>query len=225
MTIAENVIHFNNLLQGGKIKLVAISKTKTTDEILEAYHAGQRDFGENKVQELTQKSELLPKDIQWHMVGHLQGNKVKYIAPFIHLIHSADSLHLLREINKQGGKAGRIISCLLQVYIAEEETKFGFDEKELFNLLNSGTVQQLENIEIKGLMGMATFTPDEKKIRSEFRKLKNIWDLCREQFQSEKISMDYLSMGMSGDYSIALEEGSNMIRIGTAIFGERNYHE
>ncbi len=223
MTIKDNIKHFKNLIPEGKCTLIAISKTKTTDEILEAYEAGQRDFGENKVQELTKKFEILPKDIRWHMVGHLQDNKVKYIAPFIYLIHSADSLNLLKEINKQGAKSSRIISCLLQVHIAEEEVKFGFDEDELFSILKSELLQQFENITIKGLMGIATFTDDENKIRNEFRKLKNIRERIFDQFLSKEISMDYLSMGMSGDYAIAVEEGSNMIRIGTAIFGKRNY--
>lgn len=202
--------------------LVAVSKTKPSSVILTAYEAGQRHFGENKVQELTKKAEELPKDIQWHMIGHLQRNKVKYIAPFVHLIHGVDSLKLLKEINKQGEKVNRVIHCLLQVHIAEEETKFGFDEKELVNLLGSEEFASMKYVQINGLMGMATFTEDTDQVRREFKSLKNLF----EQFKNSDhahLQMNTLSMGMSGDYLLALEEGSNMVRIGSSIFGERNY--
>ena len=202
--------------------LVAVSKTKPSSVILTAYEAGQRHFGENKVQELTKKAEELPKDIQWHMIGHLQRNKVKYIAPFVHLIHGVDSLKLLKEINKQGEKVNRVIHCLLQVHIAEEETKFGFDEKELVNLLGSEEFASMKYVQINGLMGMATFTEDTDQVRREFKSLKNLF----EQFKNSDhahLQRNTLSMGMSGDYLLALEEGSNMVRIGSSIFGERNY--
>lgn len=202
--------------------LVAVSKTKPSSVILTAYEAGQRHFGENKVQELTKKAEELPKDIQWHMIGHLQRNKVKYIAPFVHLIHGVDSLKLLKEINKQGEKVNRVIHCLLQVHIAEEETKFGFDEKELIHLLGSEEFASMKYVQINGLMGMATFTEDTDQVRREFKSLKNLF----EQFKNSDhahLQMNTLSMGMSGDYLLALEEGSNMVRIGSSIFGERNY--
>lgn len=202
--------------------LVAVSKTKPSSAILEAYEAGQRHFGENKVQELTIKAEELPKDIQWHMIGHLQRNKVKYLAPFVHLIHGVDSLKLLKEINKQGEKVNRVIQCLLQVHIAEEETKFGFDEKELIELIGNDEFNSMKYVQINGLMGMATFTEDTDQVRREFKSLKNLF----EQFKNSDhahLQMKTLSMGMSGDYLIALEEGSNMVRIGSSIFGERNY--
>ena len=202
--------------------LVAVSKTKPTSAILEAYQVGQLDFGENKVQELMQKADELPKEIFWHMIGHLQRNKVKYIAPFVHLIHGVDSLKLLKEIDKQGKKADREINCLLQIHIAEEDTKFGLDRKELKELLNNEEFKQMENIQIKGLMGMATNTESEDQIRKEFKGLKSLYDEIK---NSDHINtqMSILSMGMSGDYKIAIEEGSNMVRIGSAIFGARNY--
>lgn len=225
MTIAENVHYFREELKDGDCSLVAISKTKSVSEIAEAYHAGLRDFGENKVQELTVKHESLPEDIRWHMVGHLQRNKVKYLAPFIYLIHSVDSLKLLNEIHKQGEKAGRIIACLLQVHIAEEETKFGFDEKDIRQLIHDGETEHLNFAEIKGLMGMATYTEDEEKVRREFRKLASLFRELKSGPLPANMHMEHLSMGMSGDYKIAMEEGSTLIRIGTAIFGERNYHE
>lgn len=195
-----------------KTTLVAVSKTKPAEDIQELYNLGQRDFGENYVQELVDKEAALPKDIHWHFIGHLQSNKVKYIAPFVNLIHGVDSESLLKEINKQATKNNRIIDCLLQVYIATEETKFGFDETELLNL----KIEGLENIRIKGLMGMASFSDDMNLVRSEFKKLKSLYDKLNTQFS-------ILSMGMSGDYKIALEEGSNMVRIGSLLFGERNY--
>ena len=202
-------------------KLVAVSKTKPASDVMEAYKAGQRDFGENKVQELTQKADELPKDIRWHMIGHLQRNKVKYMADFVHLIHGVDSLKLLKEINKQGRKAGRVIDCLLQMHIAEEDTKFGLDREELNEILNGEQLKELENVRIVGLMGMATFTDDLDQVRREFRSLKSLYDEIKNS-DHINVQMNTLSMGMSGDYEIALEEGSNMVRIGSAIFGARN---
>lgn len=193
--------------------LVAVSKTKPVEDIQALYDLGQRDFGENYVQELTEKWEKLPKDIRWHFIGHLQSNKVKYIAPFVHLIHVADSFKLLQEINKQALKNNRTIDCLMQVYIAEEETKFGLDEKELDQAVRSIGEASLANIRVKGLMGMASFTDDMNKVRNEFRHLKTIFD--------KHAGLTTLSMGMSSDYKIAIEEGSNMVRIGSLIFGER----
>lgn len=200
------------------VVLVAVSKTKPDADIMEAYSAGQRVFGENKVQEMTAKAARLPSDIDWHMIGHLQRNKVKYIAPFVGLIHAVDSLKLLKEINKEAKKNERNIACLLQVKIAEEENKFGMEIEDVAKLLDSTQFRSMKNISVKGLMGMATFTHDEQQIRNEFRFLKNQFDLFSQKFSSLKI----LSMGMSGDYEIALQEGSNMLRVGSAIFGERH---
>lgn len=202
------------------VTLVAVSKTKPNEAILEAYQTGQRIFGENKVQELTEKHESLPKDIEWHMIGHLQSNKVKYIAPFVSLIHGVDSFKLLKEINKRAAQNERVINCLLQIHIAEEDTKFGFDEKEVVELIKSEAFQHLKNIKVVGLMGMATFTDDENQIRKEFKSLKKLFD----KLQISNHQFQILSMGMSGDYQIAIEEGSTMIRVGSSIFGERNYH-
>lgn len=202
------------------VTLVAVSKTKPNEAILEAYQTGQRIFGENKVQELTEKHESLPKDIEWHMIGHLQSNKVKYIAPFVSLIHGVDSFKLLKEINKRAAQNERVINCLLQIHIAEENTKFGFDEKEVIELIKSEAFQHLKNIKVVGLMGMATFTDDENQIRKEFKSLKNLFD----KLQISNHQFQILSMGMSGDYQLAIEEGSTMIRVGSSIFGERNYH-
>ncbi len=203
---------------GEKITLVAVSKTKPVEDIFELYNLGHRDFGENYVQELADKAAQLPKDIRWHFIGHLQSNKVKFIASFVHLIHGVDSLKLLKEINKQAEKNNRVIDCLLQVHIAIEETKFGFDEQELNDLLKNLANESLSNIKICGLMGMASFTSDMDKVRNEFKRLKNIYDKLS-IFNSQ---LSTLSMGMSSDYRIAIEEGSNMIRIGSLIFGERN---
>jgi len=206
-----------------EVTLVAVSKTKPNEMIMEAYEGGQSIFGENKVQELVDKQESLPKDIQWHMIGHLQRNKVKYIAPFVSLIHGVDSLRLLRAINKEGVKNERIIPCLLQMHIASEETKFGLDETELFELLESQDFQSFSNVEIRGLMGMATYTDDREKVAGEFRTLKNTFEKVKEKYFKERDVFSVLSMGMSGDYEVAVEEGSNMVRIGSSIFGERNY--
>lgn len=201
------------------VTLVAVSKTKPNSDLQEAYDAGQRVFGENKVQEMTRKWEELPKDIQWHMIGHVQRNKVKYMASFVSLIHGVDSLKLLKEINKQGEKNNRKIPCLLQVHIAEEETKFGFDENELLELAQDQAFLQLENIEVQGLMGMATFTDDKNQVRKEFKTLHALF----QKLKSNLDGLEILSMGMSGDYKIAIEEGSTMVRIGSSIFGARNY--
>ncbi|MBX7094871.1 MAG: YggS family pyridoxal phosphate-dependent enzyme [Flavobacteriales bacterium] len=201
------------------VTLIAVSKTKSNEEIMEAYAAGQRDFGENYIQELCAKAELLPKDIRWHAIGHLQSNKVKYIAPFVHLIHGVDSLKLLQEIDKQAKKNNRIIPCLLQIYIASEESKFGLSEEEAITLLKSDAFQALNNVNITGVMGMASNTDDIQKIKSEFQGLKRTF----EQLKSIKETISIISMGMSGDYLLAIEEGSTMIRVGSKIFGERNY--
>jgi PLP dependent protein len=204
----------NEALRLSNITLVAVSKTKPIKDILELYDLGHRDFGENYVQELVEKAEQLPKDIRWHFIGHLQTNKVKLIVPFIYLIHGVDSLKLLKEIDKQAEKNKRVIDCLLQVHIAQEETKFGFDETELFNL----ELKQFSNVRIKGLMGMASLTEDMNKIRVEFKFLKTLF----EKLKIQNPELAILSMGMSSDYKIAIEEGSNMVRIGSLLFGERN---
>ena len=205
------------------VQLVAVSKTKPNEDIIEAYNEGQRVFGENKVQELTTKYEELPKDIQWHMIGHLQRNKVKYIAPFVSMIHAVDSLRLLKEVNKQAKKNERVIHCLLQFHIAEESTKFGLDLSETKELLSSDEFKAMENISICGIMGMATFIDDEDQVRREFRELKKIYTELKESFFKGNDSFKEISMGMSGDYRIAIEEGSTMVRIGSTIFGARNY--
>lgn len=200
------------------VVLVAVSKTKSEAAIMEAYRAGQRVFGENKVQELVAKHEALPEDVEWHMIGHLQRNKVKYLIGFVSLIHGVDSLRLLQEIDKRARGAGRVVDCLLQVHIAEEETKFGFDAPELLAHLEEGTFDAFKNVRIRGLMGMATFTDDTERVRREFRSLKSLFDRLQEAWPG----VDILSMGMSGDYPIAVEEGSTMVRIGSSIFGARN---
>lgn len=202
------------------VTLVAVSKTYPNSALLEAYEAGQRVFGENKVQELTNKYETLPKDIEWHMIGHLQTNKVKYIAPFVSLIHGVDSFKLLKEINKRAAQNERVINCLLQIHIADEDTKFGFDEKEVVELIQSEAFQDLKNIKIVGLMGMATNTTDESQIRKEFKSLRTLFT----KLNTQHSSLNTLSMGMSSDYKIAIEEGSTMIRVGSSIFGQRNYN-
>ena len=203
------------------VTLIAVSKTKPASAIEEAYAAGQRHYGENKVQELVEKAEQLPKDIHWHLIGHLQTNKVKYIAPFVALIHSVDSLKLLLEINRQAAKNNRVIPVLLQFHIAQEETKFGFSFEEIRELLNSDEFKNASNIRIDGVMGMASFTDDEALIRKEFKLLKTYFDELKSTFFSEKNHFSICSMGMSGDYKIAIEEGSTMIRVGSSIFGSR----
>jgi len=210
----EKYQQINEELRLSKITLVAVSKTKPIEDILELYKLGHRDFGENYVQELTEKAEKLPNDIRWHFIGHLQSNKVRSIVPFIYLIHGVDSLKLLKEIDKQAEKNKRIIDCLLQVHIAQEETKFGFDEVELLGL----ELKQFTNVRIKGLMGMASLTEDINKIRIEFKSLKTRF----EKLKTQNPELSILSMGMSADYKIAIEEGSNMVRIGSLLFGERN---
>jgi PLP dependent protein len=205
------------------ITLVAVSKTKPVSDIQELYDLGHRDFGENYVQELVEKETQLPKDIRWHFIGHLQSNKVKFIASFVHLIHGVDSFKLLKEINKQAEKNNRVIQCLLQVHIAQEETKFGFDENELDEIANAtGLATELKNIQVTGLMGMASFSSDTSKVRGEFKALKNLFDKYSLLLNPEN-GLSTLSMGMSGDYRIASEEGSTMVRIGSLLFGERNY--
>ncbi len=220
MNIKNNIEKYTQSLPKG-CNLIAVSKTQPIEKIQEAYNAGQRAFGENKAQELSLKYESLPKDIQWHMVGHLQSNKVKFIASFVHMIHSVDTLKLLQEIDKQARKNNRTISCLLQIHIADEDTKFGFAESEAIELLESGALNSLNSIKIVGLMGMATLTLDIGKIRSEFKTLKSLFEKIKDMSLSENVEMKELSMGMSNDYTIAGEEGSTMVRIGTAIFGER----
>jgi PLP dependent protein len=219
----ENFLAIQKELREKNVVLVAVSKTKPADDIMELYRLGQRDFGENYVQELVEKQAQLPQDIRWHFIGHLQSNKVKYIAPFVHLIHGVDSFKLLQEINKQAQKTGRIIGVLLQVHIAQEETKFGLDEHELHEILDKPEVLgELKNIRISGLMGMASFSDDENVIRSEFNYLKLLFDKYA-KYQTPGFQPETLSMGMSADYKIAIEEGSNMVRIGSLLFGARAY--
>ncbi|MBS4059925.1 MAG: YggS family pyridoxal phosphate-dependent enzyme [Bacteroidetes bacterium] len=205
------------------VKFVAVSKTMPNEAIMEAFDAGQRHFGENKAQEIIRKQQELPSDIQWHFIGHLQTNKVKFIAPFVDLIESVDSLKLLREINKQGEKAERIVPCLLQFHIAEEETKFGLDLSEAKELIDAIEKEQMQNIQIKGVMGMATFTENEDQVRKEFKQLKKYFEIIKAEHFQDKDGFKEISMGMSGDYLIAIEEGSTIVRIGSSIFGERNY--
>ncbi|EJG02752.1 YggS family pyridoxal phosphate-dependent enzyme [Flavobacterium sp. F52] len=201
------------------VTLVAVSKTKPVSDLMQAYEAGQRIFGENKIQEMTEKWEQMPKDIQWHMIGHVQSNKVKFMAPYVTLIHGVDSLKLLQEINKQALKNNRTIDCLLQIYIAEEESKFGLDENELNEFLTSAEFKELKNIRILGLMGMATFTEDQNQIKKEFTHLKSIFDSIQKSQDIKDFTI--ISMGMSGDYQLAIECGSTMVRIGSSIFGGR----
>ncbi len=203
------------------VVLVAVSKTKPASLIQEAYDAGQRVFGENKVQELVDKWELLPKDIEWHLIGHLQSNKVKYIAPFVSLIHSVDSFKLLQEINKEGKKNNRVIPCLLQFHIAQEETKFGLSFEEAEEILQSREFVEMDHVSIVGLMGMASFVEDEEQIRDEFRNLHNYFAILKSNYFKYNPDFKVLSMGMSGDYNLAIEEGSTMIRVGSSLFGSR----
>lgn len=221
MSIKENLEKIKAALPG-HVTLVAVSKTKPVAMIREAYEAGQRDFGENYVQELEEKHKELPADIRWHAIGHLQSNKVKYITPFVHLIHGVDSFKLLQEINKQAQKNNRVIDCLLQIHIAKEETKFGFDFAECETLLKSDELKALNNIRITGFMGMATNTENADEVRNEFRSLKQFFDKMG-QLEVSNCQLAIRSMGMSSDYKIAIEEGSTMVRIGSSIFGERDY--
>lgn len=223
MVIKNNIVKFRDAAAATGARLIAVSKTHSTGKILEAYDAGQRIFGENKVQELMEKQPQLPADIQWHLLGHLQRNKVKYIAPFISLIHSVDSLRLLEEIDKQAERNQRTIDCLLQVYVAREETKFGLSPEELMDLIQSEPFKSLQHVRITGLMGIATLTDREDQIRQEFRSLKVLFEKMKAMKPQGPLHLQELSMGMSADFPIALEEGSTLIRIGTAIFGNRNY--
>jgi PLP dependent protein len=220
MGIKENIARIESEL-GASARLVAVTKTKPVEVLREAYDAGLRRFGENKVQEMVAKQEVLPPDVEWHMIGHLQSNKIKYMASFVSLIHSVDSLKLLQEINKQAARHQRVIDCLLQIYIADEETKFGLSEQEALELLTSAELPALANVRIVGLMGMATNTDDTTQIRGEFRYLKQLFEKLK-QYQNEQVQMRELSMGMSGDYLMAVEEGSTLVRVGSAIFGARN---
>jgi len=216
----ENYIRIKKELEANGVTLVAVSKTKPVEDILELYHSGQRDFGENYVQELVEKANLLPKDIRWHYIGHLQSNKVKLITPIVQLIHGVDSLKLLKEINKQAEKNGRVVDCLLQVYIAREETKFGLDEQELYEIFSLLDKEPMHNIKIKGLMGMASFTEDGEKVRKEFFVLKTLFNKLKLNSANHS-PLTIMSMGMSNDYKIAIEEDSTMVRIGSLLFGER----
>ena len=217
MSIANNILNLREILPFG-VELIAVSKTKPIEVLNEAYHAGQRHFGENKVQEMVQKHEAMPKDIHWHMIGHLQRNKVKYMASFVHLIHGVDNFSLLEEINKQGQKHNRVIDCLLQIKIAQEDTKFGLEPKEALAILQSDDYKEFKNVKITGLMGMASFTADNTQIQKEFELLKSTFD----RFKILDPIIEILSMGMSGDFQLAINCGSNMVRVGSLIFGERN---
>ena len=219
MSVKENIAEIESQLKSN-VTLVAVTKTKPVPMLQEAYDAGYKIFGENKVQEMVEKYEVLPKDIEWHMIGHLQTNKVKYLAPFVSLIHSVDSLKVLKEINKQAKKNDRTIDCLLQIHIAEEETKFGLSEEEVQKLMESKEFAAMDNVRVLGLMGMATYGVPDSQLRKEFGGLKRLFEKLQSQ-RSERVPMEILSMGMSNDFPVALEEGSNMVRVGSAIFGAR----
>jgi pyridoxal phosphate enzyme (YggS family) len=223
MDIKANLEQVKKSFQNPNCKLVAVSKTKPLSDLQAAYAAGIRDFGENKVQEIQAKQPEMPADTRWHMIGHLQSNKIKYIAPFIHLIHGVDSFKLLVEIDKQGKKIDRPIPVLLQIHIATEESKFGFDRDELEAMLSSPEFANLTHVQIQGLMGMASFTENQEQIRTEFRGLKQLYEDLKKRALPSFVNLQELSMGMSGDYIIAQEEGSTMVRIGSSIFGARNY--
>lgn len=223
MSIAQTISQLLSEIKPYGSTLIAVSKTHPAEAVREAYEAGQLNFGENKVQEMQDKKSLLPNEIKWHLIGHLQSNKVKYIAPYVHLIHSVDSIRLLEEINKEGKKNNRIIPCLLQVHIAQEETKFGADANDIRNWLADRSLDSFDHIKIKGFMGMASFTTDQQKIRQEFKELKQLFDESSKHYESANTEWATLCMGMSADYKIALEEGSTMIRVGSAIFGNRTY--
>ncbi|SHF22100.1 hypothetical protein SAMN05444274_10490 [Mariniphaga anaerophila] len=220
MDIGKNIADIKDNLPA-EVKLVAVSKTKSPEIIMEAYNAGQRVFGENKAQELSRKYETLPKDIEWHFIGHLQTNKVKYIAPFVSMIHGIDSFKILKAVNKEAQKNNRIIPCLLQFHIAQESTKFGLSEEEAHEILDSEEFKSLKNISIAGVMGMATFTEDENQVRNEFRFLKKIFEKLKKECFPRRKGFKEISMGMSDDYLIAVEEGSTMVRVGSKIFGAR----
>ena len=219
MSIQQNLLQIKSQLPSN-VTLVAVSKTKPVEDLMEAYKAGQRIFGENKIQEMTEKWQQMPKDIEWHMIGHVQSNKVKYMVPYVKLIHGVDSLKLLKEINRQAARWRKNINCLLQIHIAEEETKFGLDENELIELLNSDEFKEMNNIKVIGLMGMATFTENQVQIKKEFDNLKSIFDKYQ-ALQTQNFQLQTLSMGMSGDYQLAIDCGSTMVRIGSSIFGSR----
>ena len=221
MSIADNIRSLKKETTPINVTLIAVSKTKPIEDVQQAYDAGQRLFGENMVQELVEKQEHLPKDIQWHLIGHLQSNKVKYIAPFISMVQSVDSLKLLKEINKHAEKNKRVIDCLLQIYIADEETKFGLGFDEAIELLRSDELATLKHIRIRGLMGIATNTDNEKQIKDEYYELRTFFDGVKQSFFRKNAEFNTLSMGMSSDYKIAIEEGSTMIRLGSTIFGQR----
>lgn len=224
MGVSDNIKYFLKNEIPSNVKLIAVSKTKPAEIILEAYQSGHKIYGENKVQELVDKYELLPKDIEWHMIGHMQSNKVKYIAPFVSLIHGVDSFKLLKVINKEGKKNNRKINCLLQFHIAKEETKFGLDINEAKEFLESSEFKELNFVNICGVMGMATFTENEDQIRAEFKELVHIFNLLKSNYFSND-DFKEISMGMSGDYKIAIEEGASMVRIGSLLFGARNYNK
>jgi hypothetical protein len=220
MSIANNLQSIKSQLPTN-VTLVAVSKTKPVSDLMEAYNAGQRIFGENKIQEMTEKHQQMPKDIYWHMIGHVQSNKVKYMIPYVKLIHGVDSLKLLKEINRQAVRWRKNVDCLLQIHIAEEETKFGLDENELNDILNSEEFKGFNNVKVIGLMGMATFTDNQHQIKREFEHLKSIFDKLSKQPTTQNLQLTTLSMGMSGDYQLAIECGSTMVRIGSSIFGIR----
>jgi PLP dependent protein len=222
MSIKENLNQIKSTLPE-YVTLVAVSKTKPVSDLMEAYNAGQRIFGENKIQEMAEKHEVMPKDIQWHMIGHVQSNKVKYMAEFVSLIHGVDNFKLLEEVNKQAKKHHRIIDCLLQIKIAEEDSKFGMSSEEASEILKSEAFSNLKNIQITGVMGMATFTENENQIKTEFTLLKTIFNDLK-SLETFNFKPKTISMGMSGDYQLAISCGSNMIRVGSSIFGERNYN-
>lgn len=222
MTIAEQIKNITSSLPA-TTRLIAVSKTKPVEDIQEAYDAGQRVFGENKALEMRDKHEALPKDIEWHFIGHLQTNKIKYIIPYVSLIHSIDSLNLLKEVNKEAAKKGRRVDCLLQFHIAQEDTKFGLSYDEAEELLSSTEYKQMENIRIVGVMGMATFTDNREQVSVEFGSLRTIFDRLKQEYFSAEDWFCELSMGMSDDYSLAIEQGSTLVRVGSAIFGKRNY--
>ena len=224
MSIAQEIAKIQSELTPYSTKLIVVTKTRSIDELLTVHACGTLDFGENRVQEMVEKQSQLPQDIRWHQIGHLQTNKVKYIAPFVHLIHSVDSWSLLVEINKQAAKNNRIIPCLLQMYIAQEDTKFGLDKQEAIEILQNPALTQLENIQIIGLMGMASFTADTDQIKQEFMQLKGLFENFKSQHtgvESKRVAWNEISMGMSGDYLLAAQEGSTMVRVGSAIFGPR----
>jgi len=224
MSVSENIKNFLSTEIPSNVKLIAVSKTKPIELIEEAYQSGHRIYGENKAQELAGKYEALPKDIEWHMIGHMQTNKVKYIAPFVSLIHGVDSFKLLKVINKEGEKNNRKINCLLQFHIASEETKFGLDLNEAIEFIKSDEFKNLNNVNICGVMGMATYTENEDTIRSEFKELVHIFNELKQAYFTDS-DFKEISMGMSGDYKIAIEEGATMVRIGSILFGARNYNK